>query len=130
MAENALALLQYVSAKRSPIPILTTYTRPTTVLQSRMAFAIQMSGIGTTAVFFLLGLPLLVVMFVNPMFNGSMNQISLSMYSLGQALPLLGSILLIPVIEVFVPLVRSYRLYRKLTELCLHRLAESVLKCR
>ncbi|KAG5727720.1 hypothetical protein E4T56_gene20743 [Termitomyces sp. T112] len=34
MAENTLALLRYLSAEGSPIPTLTTYTRPTTVFYS------------------------------------------------------------------------------------------------
>lgn len=38
MAENALALLQYLSAAGSPIPTLTTYTRPTTVFFSHLGF--------------------------------------------------------------------------------------------
>ena len=34
MAENTLALLRYLSAEGSPVPTLTTYTRPTTVFYS------------------------------------------------------------------------------------------------
>lgn len=78
----------------------------TLLLQTVGAFALQMLNIGSAAVFFLSGLPLFLVLVGNRMITRS-GKISLWTYSLGQAFPLLGgTMLLLPVLEFFVPLVR------------------------
>lgn len=76
-------------------------------MQAAFAFGGQMLNVGSSAVFFLTALPLLFVLIINHVITGSMKDISLITYALGSAFPLLGGVLLlIPVIEVFVPLVR------------------------
>ncbi|RDB27664.1 putative endoplasmic reticulum metallopeptidase 1 [Hypsizygus marmoreus] len=75
------------------------------LLQVGAAFAVQMINIGSAALFFLSGFPLFLVLLINPLFTGSVNEISLVTYALAQALPLFsGVLLMVPVIEVFVPL--------------------------
>ncbi|KAG5638589.1 hypothetical protein H0H81_011675 [Sphagnurus paluster] len=75
------------------------------LLQAGAAWGVQMLGVGSAAMFFLNGLPLFIVLLLNPLFSGSTSEISLLTYALGQAFPLLGGVLLlVPVIEVFVPL--------------------------
>ncbi|KAG6889796.1 hypothetical protein C0992_004061 [Termitomyces sp. T32_za158] len=75
------------------------------LLQSSSAFIIQLLGVGSAAVFFLSALPIFIAALLNPLFSGSANEIALSTYALGQAFPLFGGVLLLlPVVEVFVPL--------------------------
>ncbi|EKM81542.1 hypothetical protein AGABI1DRAFT_69822 [Agaricus bisporus var. burnettii JB137-S8] len=75
------------------------------LLQSTLALAIQMAGIGSASVFFLSGLPMLVALLINPLITGSTKTISLVAYALVQVEPLLvGTLILATVAEVFVPL--------------------------
>ncbi|KAF5379478.1 hypothetical protein D9615_006633 [Tricholomella constricta] len=75
------------------------------LLQAGTAWGVQMLGVGSAAIFFLSAFPIFLVLLVNPLISGGTNEISLLTYALGQALPLLGGVLLlVPVIEVFVPL--------------------------
>ncbi|KAG6810478.1 hypothetical protein H0H92_011713 [Tricholoma furcatifolium] len=75
------------------------------LLQAGVTYLLQAQGIGSAAIFFLSATPILFALFVNPVLSGSTNKISLGTYALGQAFPLFGGVLLlVPVIEVFVPL--------------------------
>jgi hypothetical protein len=75
-------------------------------MQSGLAILVQLLKVGSAAMFFLSALPLFVVLLINPLFSGNIKTISLATYFLGQICPLLtGSLLTIPTIEVFVPLV-------------------------
>ncbi|KIM39558.1 hypothetical protein M413DRAFT_447037 [Hebeloma cylindrosporum] len=75
------------------------------LIQAFFALAVQLVNIGSAAIFFLTALPLFVVLALNPLFVGSNQRISLWTYGLGQILPSLsGSLLLLGVVEVFVPL--------------------------
>ena len=87
------------------------------ILQSLSAFAIQLVGIGSAAIFFMSAFPLLFVLVGNWVLTGIRktkgNRVSLWVYMLGQCFPLLGgTMLLIPVVEFFVPLVRLFEHYR------------------
>jgi len=76
------------------------------LIQAFVALSVQLANIGSAAIFFLTALPLFVVLALNPLFVGSNQRISLWTYGLGQFLPSLsGSLLLLGVVEVFVPLV-------------------------
>ncbi|KAG5644249.1 hypothetical protein DXG03_008787 [Asterophora parasitica] len=73
--------------------------------QAGLSWGVQMLGVGSAAIFFLSAFPIFLVLLVNPLISGGVNEISLLTYGLGQAFPLLGGVLLlVPVIEVFVPL--------------------------
>ncbi|KAF9454480.1 hypothetical protein P691DRAFT_692720 [Macrolepiota fuliginosa MF-IS2] len=75
------------------------------LLQSGLAYAIQMAGVGSAGLFFLFALPLLVALLINRLITGSATEISLFTYALAQVEPLLiGSLMLATVAEVFVPL--------------------------
>ncbi|KAF8075052.1 hypothetical protein FPV67DRAFT_1475846 [Lyophyllum atratum] len=75
------------------------------LLQAGAAFVVQMLGVGSAAMFFLSAFPIFLVLLLNPLFTGSTSEISLLTYALGQAFPLFGGVLLlVPVVEVFVPL--------------------------
>ena len=66
-----------------------------------------MAGIGSASIFFLCALALFVALIINTLLVGNMKNISLWTYAIGQAMPLLtGSMLIVGVVEVFVPLVR------------------------
>lgn len=76
------------------------------VMQSGMAVGLQFAGIGSGTIFFMAALPLTIVFLLNPLFAEEPNEISLVTYALGQFFPLLtASLLMIPTLEVFVPLV-------------------------
>jgi hypothetical protein len=90
------------------------------LLQSGLALAIQMAGVGSASVFFLSGLPMLVALLINPLITGSAKTISLVAYALAQVEPLLvGTLILATVAEVFVPLVRFCHAYGSCTFLTL-----------
>ncbi|KAF8972707.1 hypothetical protein BDZ97DRAFT_1649998 [Flammula alnicola] len=75
------------------------------LMQTLMALAIQMINIGSAAIFFLSALPLFIVFALNQLFAGSNHRLSLWTYGVGQMLPsLTGTLLLLGVTEVFVPL--------------------------
>lgn len=78
------------------------------LLEAIAALGVQMMGIGSAAIFFLSALPLLFVLLINDLVMGKgRKEIMLLTYGLGQFFPLLGGMmLLVPVVEVFVPLVR------------------------
>lgn len=93
------------------------------LMQSGLAVLVQLLKIGSAAMFFLCALPLFVVLLINPLFSGNTKTISLATYFLGQILPLLtGSLLGIPTIEVFVPLV-------SVVLLCLYTLLFTIDAC-
>jgi len=75
-----------------------------------MALGIQSLGIGSAAMFFLAALPIFISLLLNPLFSSRKTlgvEFSLWTYVIGQTLPLLtGSMLLLGIVEVFVPLVR------------------------
>ncbi|KAJ3517001.1 hypothetical protein NLJ89_g779 [Agrocybe chaxingu] len=75
------------------------------LLQSLFAIVVQLADIGSAAIFFLTALPLFIALSFNPLFSGTTKRLSLWTYGIGQALPLLtGTMLIIGVVEVFVPL--------------------------
>lgn len=75
------------------------------VVQSGLAYGIQMAGIGSAGLYFLSSLPLFIALLLNPLIAGSAREISLFTYAIAQVEPLLiGSLLLATVAEVFVPL--------------------------
>ncbi|GLB41442.1 putative peptide hydrolase [Lyophyllum shimeji] len=87
-----------------PVPEQTLFTA-ILLLETGICFVMQMLGIGSAAVFFLAAFPLFIALLLNPLFSGSTSEIALSTYGLGQAFPLFGGVLLLlPVVEVFVPL--------------------------
>lgn len=78
------------------------------LIESFLAIAIQLVNIGSAAIFFLAALPLFVALALNPLFAGSNSRMSLWTYGLGSILPsLTGTLLLLGVVEVFVPLVND-----------------------
>ncbi|KAG6852571.1 hypothetical protein C0991_010900 [Blastosporella zonata] len=75
------------------------------LLQAGAAFGVQLLGVGSAAIFFLSALPFFLSVLVNPLFSGTTTEVALGTYALGQAFPLFGGVLLlVPVVEVFVPL--------------------------
>ena len=69
-----------------------------------------MAGIGSASIFFLCALALFVALIINTLLVGNMKNISLWTYAIGQAMPLLtGSMLIVGVVEVFVPLVCHFK---------------------
>jgi len=79
------------------------------LLQAFFAFALQLVGVGSAALFFLTGLPLFVSLIVDPLFSRGRKELSLVTYFLGQTLPLTtGTMLLMGTLDFFVPLVRGY----------------------
>jgi len=82
------------------------------VLQSGLAYGIQMAGIGSAGLFFLSGLPFFIALLLNRLITGNTTDISLITYAIAQLEPLLiGSLMLAIVSEVFVPLVSQSILY-------------------
>lgn len=76
------------------------------LLQALAAITVQVAGIGSAAIFFLSALPLFVALIINSLLMGNTKNISLWTYAIGQGPTLLmGSMLIVGVIEVFVPLV-------------------------
>ena len=66
----------------------------------------QVAGIGSAAIFFLSAVALFVALIINSLLVGNSKIISLWTYAIGQISPLLtGSMLIVGVVEVFVPLV-------------------------
>lgn len=76
------------------------------LIQASLAFGVQMLNVGSAAMFFLTALPLFIVLLLNPLFAGSNKRLSLLTYGLGQVMPAVsGTLLLLGVVDVFVPLV-------------------------
>ena len=76
------------------------------LVQSATAFGLQLAGIGSAALFFIMALPLFVAMVINPVFSARKSEISLVTYAIGSAPALLtGPLLMLAVVEFFVPLV-------------------------
>lgn len=75
MAENTLALLRYLSAEGSPIPTLTTYTRPTTVFYSYLGhffiYSFKTAKIIYTFLFFVT-ISFVISTYKNPIPGGSL----------------------------------------------------------
>jgi hypothetical protein len=81
------------------------------LMQSFAALGIQLINIGSAALFFLNAVPVLAALLLNPLLSSNPNEISMATYFLGQIFPLLtSSLLTIPTLEVFVPLVSIPRL--------------------
>ncbi|KAF7318377.1 Peptide hydrolase [Mycena chlorophos] len=78
----------------------------TTVLaQLSLAFAIQLLNVGSAAIFFIVGVPILASLLVNDFLLSTSGEVSLWFYALGSFVPLLGGTLItMPTLEVFVPL--------------------------
>ncbi|KAF5316325.1 hypothetical protein D9619_006761 [Psilocybe cf. subviscida] len=75
------------------------------LIQALSGFVVQMANIGSAAIFFLIALPLFMALAINPLFSGTNGRLSLCTYALGQMLPALtGGLLLLGVLDVFVPL--------------------------
>ena len=75
-------------------------------MQIFLAFVVQLAGIGSAVIFFLCALSLFMALIINLLLVGNAKNISLWSYAIGQAMPLLtGSMLIVGVVEVFVPLV-------------------------
>ncbi|THH08417.1 hypothetical protein EW146_g8997 [Bondarzewia mesenterica] len=73
--------------------------------QSAFAFAIQMIGIGSSAMLYMTALPLFFALLLDHVFTGGSGPVSLWTYALGQLTPLLtGTQLICTVFDVFVPL--------------------------
>ena len=76
------------------------------LVQCLAAIAVQVAGIGSAVIYFLCALPLFVALIINFLLMGNTKNISLWTYAIGQISPLLsGSMLIVGVVEVFVPLV-------------------------
>jgi len=81
------------------------------LVQAFVAVAVQVAGIGSAAIFFICALPLFVALIINSLLMGNTKNLSLWTYAIGQILPLLsGSMLIVGVVEVFVPLVCRFAL--------------------
>lgn len=77
------------------------------LLQAGLAVCVQFAGIGSAAIFFLSALPIFIALALNPLF--SKERLSLWTYALASIWPSIsGTLLLLGVVEVFVPLVRFY----------------------
>lgn len=80
------------------------------LVQALIAIAVQVAGIGSASIFFLCALALFVALIINTLLVGNTKNISLWTYAIGQAMPLLtGSMLIVGVVEVFVPLVCRFQ---------------------
>jgi hypothetical protein len=79
------------------------------LLQTATAFGVQLLNVGSAAMFFISGLPIFLALLVNNMaLVTRKGEISLWTYVLGQFLPLLtGTLIMVPTVEVFVPLVSA-----------------------
>ncbi|KAF7356117.1 Peptide hydrolase [Mycena venus] len=79
------------------------------LLQTATAFGIQLFNVGSAAMFFISGLPIFVALLINnAVLTTRKGEISLWSYALGQFLPLLtGTLIMVPTVEVFVPLVST-----------------------
>jgi hypothetical protein len=76
--------------------------------QSFTAFAIQMFGIGSAAMFYVSALPLFFILVLNRIVAND-GRVFLWAYALGLVAPLLtSSVLIVTITEVFVPLVREF----------------------
>jgi hypothetical protein len=79
--------------------------------QSAAAVALQFLGIGSSAMFFLTGLPLFLAILVDSVINGfsDSDRMSLWAYAIGQINSLLtGSQIIAAMFDFFVPLVSSF----------------------
>ena len=75
------------------------------LLQSYLAFLLQMIGIGSAAMFYLPALPLGASLLLNQMFVSDPNEIRLWTYAISQFMPLMNGMLLCGgLFDVFVPL--------------------------
>lgn len=75
------------------------------LVQSAMAYGVQMAGVGSACLFFFSAFPIFFSLLINVMITGSTADISLFTYGLAQVEPLLiGALVLATICEVFVPL--------------------------
>jgi hypothetical protein len=80
------------------------------LVQALLAIVVQLAGVGSASIFFLCALPLFVALIINSLLVENTKNISLWTYAIGQAIPLLtGSMLIVGVVEVFVPLVCRFK---------------------
>lgn len=85
------------------------------LVQSFMACFIQFLGVGSSALFFISGLPLFVALALNAIITKPDQDVSLWAYAIGQLIPLTtGAQMMYGVLEVFVPLVGRYRLISRI----------------
>ena len=78
--------------------------------QAGIAVVLQFANIGSAAIFFLSALPLFSALALNPFFSGPTPRLSLWTYAIGSLLPSIsGVLLLLGVVDVFVPLVCESR---------------------
>ncbi|KAK0459622.1 uncharacterized protein EV420DRAFT_1620165 [Desarmillaria tabescens] len=92
--------------------VLTFYNRPlvySSVLfvQAMAAFGLQLLGLGSASLFFVTALPLVIAYALNPLFASFTGEkgISILTYVFGSFIPLItGTLVIVPTIEVFVPL--------------------------
>ena len=77
------------------------------LVQTVSALIVQSLGIGSAALFFLMAVPLFAALVLNPVFTwGKKGEISLVTYGIGSSSSVLtGTMLLLAVVEFFVPLV-------------------------
>ncbi len=77
------------------------------MLNLLLAFVVQLAGIGSASLMWLTGLPVLVGLVVNDLVSKDAVGVSLVGYAVGGFIPLVtGTLVLLPTLEVFVPLVR------------------------
>ncbi|KAJ7131725.1 hypothetical protein C8R43DRAFT_1024401 [Mycena crocata] len=76
------------------------------LLQSTMAFVVQLFNIGSAAAFFISGMPIFTSLLLNNVvLTTRKGEVSLWTYAIGGFLPLLtGTLIMVPTVEVFVPL--------------------------
>jgi hypothetical protein len=81
------------------------------LLQSTAALGVQLLNVGSAAAFFISAFPIFCSMLVNNLFlTTRKGEVSLWAYALGQFFPLMtGTLIMVPTVEVFVPLVSLHR---------------------
>ena len=102
------AALMGALASQLIVPTVREKTVFTSILlaQTGLAFGVQAIGVGSSALFFLSGLPLFFAMVLNWLVKPNSEPVSLLSYAIGQLIPLsTGAQLGYEVLNVFVPLV-------------------------
>lgn len=76
------------------------------LVQTGAALVVQFLGVGSAALFFLMAVPLFAALAVNPALTAGKSEISLVTYGIGSSSSVLtGTMLMLAVVEFFVPLV-------------------------
>ena len=77
------------------------------LLQGGLACLVQALGVGSSAVFFVAGLPILIALVIDAAVSNKNQEVSLLSYAVGELMPLtIGATLSYAMLDVFVPLVR------------------------